>query len=91
MYSPGMLNFAVVEALPSFGSTGGLGFSKVTDPGPRNWLHTILAGEPWRGRASGACLPSSLIQTVNGRGSPDFTLSDAAMPRGGPVYAIPSG
>src|SRR5207248_2225364 len=74
---------------PSFTSTDGLGFSKVTEPGPLNWLQMMLAGAPWRARASGGCLPSSVTHNVNGNGSPDLTLNEAAKPRGGPVNAMP--
>src|SRR5262245_19930932 len=89
MYSPGALNVAVVDAFPSFGSTVGLAFSNVTEPGPRNLLHEILAGGPWRGRASGGCLPSSVTQTVSGSESLDLTVNVFAIPRGGPVNAMP--
>src|SRR5437868_835371 len=89
MYSPGALNLAVADALPSFGSTAGLAFSKVTSPGPRNLLHEILAGGPWRGRASGGCLPSSVTHTVSGSESLDFAVNVFANPRGGPVNAMP--
>ena len=36
MYSPGALNFAVVDAFPSSIATVGRAFSNVTDPGPLN-------------------------------------------------------
>src|SRR5207244_10208512 len=89
MYSPGALNLAVVELLPSSRPTAGRAFSNVTVPGPLNLLHEIFAGAPWRGRASGGCLPSSVTQTVRGSASSAFTLSEAAIPRGGPVNAVP--
>src|SRR5262245_53767059 len=89
MYSPGALNFAVVDVFPSSGSTAGLAFSNVTEPGPRNLLHEMVAGGPCRGRASGGCLPSSVTQTVSGSESLDFTVNVLANPRGGPVNAIP--
>src|SRR5947199_172378 len=41
MYSPGALNFAVVDVFPSFGSTVGLAFSNVTEPGPVAPRHEI--------------------------------------------------
>src|SRR2546423_6462801 len=90
MYSPGMLNCAVVAAFPSL-STGGLGFSNVTEPGPRNLLQNTLAGGPCRGRASGGCFPSSSTQTVSGAASPALAINESAIPRGGPVNVGPPG
>src|SRR5262245_58949353 len=89
MYSPGALNFAVVDVFPSLESTVGLSLSKVTAPVPLNILQVRFAGGPWRGRASGGCFPSSLTQASRGRGSPTLTLSDVAIPRGGPVNGAP--
>src|SRR5262245_15369015 len=74
MYSPGALNFAVVDVFPSLGSTVGLSLSKVTAPAPLNILQIRFAGGPWRGRASGGCFPSSLTHTSRERGSPTLTL-----------------
>src|SRR2546421_8139817 len=51
----------------------------------------MFAGAPWRGRASGAWMPSSVINKVGGSGSPALTVNEAAIPRGGPVNAGPSG
>src|SRR5262249_61673816 len=90
MYSPGVLKVAVVAAFPSL-SSGGLGFSKLTGPGPRNSLQKMLAGGPRRGRASGGCLPSSVTHRISGSASPGLAVNDAAIPRGGPANAGPSG
>src|SRR5438105_2510056 len=90
MYSPGMLNFAVVSDFPSL-LRGGLGFSNVSDPGPRNLLQNTLAGGPWRGRASGGCFPSSSTQTVSGSASSALAVKESAIPRGGPVKVAPPG
>src|SRR5256885_9060846 len=85
-----MLNCAVVVAFPSL-STGGLGFSNVTEPGPRNLLQNTLAGGPCRGRASGGCFPSSSTQTVSVSSSPALPINESAIPRGGPVNVAPPG
>ena len=45
MYSPGALNVAVVVVFPVALSIDGLGFAKVTVPGPRNALHATVTGE----------------------------------------------
>src|SRR5438034_9016253 len=89
MYSPGVLKVAVVAAFPSL-SSGGLGFSKLTGPGPRNSLQEMLAGGPRRGRATGVCLPSSVTHGISGSASPGLAAKDGALPPGGPAHAGPS-
>src|SRR5262245_1622831 len=88
LYSPGALNFAVVDAFPSSMATAGRAFSNVTDPGPLNLLQVMLAGEPCRGRASGGVFPSSVTHTASASSWFTLAFNDCAIPRGGPVKAV---
>src|SRR4051812_18212335 len=75
MYSPGIVNFTLVDVFPS-ASAGSFTFSKETSPGPRNLLHVIPT------RTGGG---SSLNHNVRASGSESFVVSIRAIPCGGPV------
>src|SRR5262245_8844562 len=90
MYSPGAENVAVVDALP-WESRAGLGFAKLTTPGPRNLLQNKVGVCAPRAAASGARFPSSVTHTVKSSGSDPFAVIVRAIPIGGPVNAAPFG
>src|ERR1700731_2977275 len=79
------MKFAGGGAFHSVFSAGGLAFSNVTVPGPRNMLQVMAAaGVLGAFSAPTATLASSGTQTVSGRGSPTVAVNDSANWNGGP-------